>query len=293
MKVSVVIPTYNRRQSLQRCLSGLERQTFRDFEVVVVDDGSNDDTQIFLAEQKQKIALRFFRQDNKGPAAARNLGIKESSSEYIAFTDDDCIPQSDWLEELVKVLSDNPKVAGVGGFTIRQNNDVISRYTDYAGILSPRSFGEKIIFLLTCNSLYRRSVIINAGCFDERLKYAEDTELATRLLKMGNNFMVAPKAVVKHSHPNTLSKFYKQHFCYGNGIRTMLNEKTSLPFSGSLYPLVKYFIWLPPSHTTSMKKEDFKISIKDKICFFFLKRIQLVATYNGSASGPFADIPRR
>ncbi|MDD5068728.1 MAG: glycosyltransferase family A protein, partial [Candidatus Pacebacteria bacterium] len=220
MKVDVILPTYNRRASLERCLAGLQAQTHKDFEVIVVDDGSRDNTENFIRSQKSDLRLHYIRQENKGPAMARNVGIKNATADYVAFIDDDCIPEKDWLEELVKALSLNPESAGVGGFVVRQNNDLISRYIDHSGTISHRTFGETVIILITCNAIFKRSILEKEGGFNDALRHAEDAEMSLRLVRKGYRFALAPLAIVKHDHPRTLRAIYKMYVCYGNGITT-------------------------------------------------------------------------
>lgn len=108
-KVSVVIPTYNNATRLHETLDGVRRQTFRDFEIIVVDDGSTDDTAGVVTAYDP--AIRYMRQTNQGPAAARNKGVSFSLGEWIAFCDHDDFWNERHLEELVACLIDHPLAA--------------------------------------------------------------------------------------------------------------------------------------------------------------------------------------
>jgi glycosyltransferase involved in cell wall biosynthesis len=108
-KVSVVIPTYNNAIRLHETLDGVRRQTFRNFEIIVVDDGSTDDIAGVVAAYDP--AIRYVRQTNQGPAAARNNGVSLSQGEWIAFCDHDDIWNERHLEELVACLIDHPLAA--------------------------------------------------------------------------------------------------------------------------------------------------------------------------------------
>src|SRR6266849_1500345 len=87
MQFSIVIPTYNRAQLLAHALESVWRQRFRDYEVIVVDDGSNDETQAYLHGLNNKV--RVIRQENRGPGAARNIGAHQAHGDYVAFLDSD------------------------------------------------------------------------------------------------------------------------------------------------------------------------------------------------------------
>src|SRR3989339_227825 len=95
--ISVVIPTYNRSKSLKMCLQSLKKQSFKDFEVIVVDDGSTDDTKKSF-DSISSSRFRYIKKENGGQSSARNLGVKESVGDIIAFTDDDCVVDVNWLK---------------------------------------------------------------------------------------------------------------------------------------------------------------------------------------------------
>ena len=93
--VSVIVPAYNASATIGKTLEALSRQNcFQPFEVIVVDDGSSDNTADIV---HSFAAVKYFRQDNAGPASARNLGAKMAQGDYLAFTDSDCIPHEDWI----------------------------------------------------------------------------------------------------------------------------------------------------------------------------------------------------
>jgi glycosyltransferase involved in cell wall biosynthesis len=199
--VSVVIATRNRREPLERCLAALARQRFRDFEVVVVDDGSVDTT--------PEIAdffdgVRVIRQEHRGAAAARNLGVRNALGELVAFTDDDCIPDEGWLEAAMARFAE-PGVVAVEGRTVSTSPE-----------RSPTSLplvnlhGGK---LATCNMIYRRQAILDAGGFAEaELPFlGEDRDLAHRVRRVGS-IVFEPAAVVAHPVRHlTLGDFIRHH----------------------------------------------------------------------------------
>jgi len=112
MLISVVIPTRNRASSLVQTIDALQAQTYPFHEILVVDDGSTDQT----ATAMQRITgIRYIHQPSRGPAAARNRGSREAQGDILAYTDDDCVPLLTWLEQIAQGYQDYPHVAGIGG----------------------------------------------------------------------------------------------------------------------------------------------------------------------------------
>ena len=114
-KVSIIVPIFNRSQFLSQLVRSIESQTFKDFELIVIDDGSDDNPEGDLQKHAQGLQWRYFYQSNAGPYAARNLGLAKARGEYIAFQDSD----DEWppyhLEELVIALYSNDDVDWVFG----------------------------------------------------------------------------------------------------------------------------------------------------------------------------------
>jgi glycosyltransferase involved in cell wall biosynthesis len=112
--ISVIICTYNRANLLKRALNSLARQSVKDFEIIIVDDGSEDNTCEICNSFKDRItSLKYIYVKNSGLSYARNVGIKSSTGDYILFTDDDCIPEENWVERMGFYLKRETIVAGV------------------------------------------------------------------------------------------------------------------------------------------------------------------------------------
>ncbi|MBA7689290.1 Undecaprenyl-phosphate 4-deoxy-4-formamido-L-arabinose transferase [subsurface metagenome] len=187
--VSVIIPTYNRAHLVSRAIESVLNQTYQDFEIIVVDDGSTDDTEEIVRSFKNE-RIRYIRHEkNKGAAAARNTGIKVAKGEYIAFqdSDDEWLPEK--LEKQMKVFENVPQEVGVvytDMWTITRNK---KRY-----FYSPKIMPEnKIIYKRVLNygvmnigiqtALIKKEAFDKAGVFDEKLPRFIDLELFIRLLK--------------------------------------------------------------------------------------------------------------
>lgn len=194
--VSVVVATYQRSRLLPRLLAALEaQQDAPPFEVVVVDNGSTDDTprQLAALAETSPLELRRFRLDrNRGPAPARNLGVAQARGEFLAFTDDDCVPTPGWLAGGVAALQDGATVAvGRTGPPDHQPRGPFSR----------QLVVEDTRFFQTANVFYRRAQVDQVGGFDPAFRNAagEDTDLGLRVLEhVGGATAFVSDAVVHH-----------------------------------------------------------------------------------------------
>ncbi len=223
MRASVVIPVYNAGGGLAECLRALTAQTLAraDYEIIVVDDGSTDDS----AKQAERFHARVLSQENRGAAAARNLGLSVAAGEWVAFTDADCIPARDWLERLLDAVSERPgngAVLGAAGrITGFPSGSTAARFVDLTGALDAERHlaHPRFPFAPSGNLMYRRSALLAAGGFDTRYVSYEACELHQRLLERApGEFYFAPRAVVLHRHRSSWRAYARQQFNYGRGM---------------------------------------------------------------------------
>jgi glycosyltransferase involved in cell wall biosynthesis len=198
--VSVVVPTRRRVRGLERLLAALERQSLskNQFEVVLVDDGSGAELadEIDRLADGTALAVRVLHHsESKGQAKSRNAGWTTAEADIIAFTDDDCVPDSAWLERGLAAFD----AAGVGvvqGRTVRLEDDPNYRYTPFTvvrEVLQPSAWFEG------CNVFYRREALEQSGGFDEAAtNYGEDTNLGWDVLERGWERRWAEEATVEH-----------------------------------------------------------------------------------------------
>jgi len=199
-KVSVIIPTYNRAYCVGEAIESALMQTFEDLEVIVVDDGSTDDTPQVLERFRNKI--RVIRQQNSGVSAARNAGILAARGEWIAFLDSDDEYFPDALRHLLEPFADDTAiVARFGNVTFEGpwgQRDLFSlRRFKFEG---PAILERPLITVLKGFSpvafAARRTVLLKAGMFDTRLNIHEDTDLMYRVALMGP-CMITPDLVTR------------------------------------------------------------------------------------------------
>jgi glycosyltransferase involved in cell wall biosynthesis len=204
--ITVVIPAYNAAATLPACLSALQRQTQPADEVIVVDDGSRDET----AGVARRLGAAVSGQEHQGPAAARNLGIQLARGEIVLFTDADCEPAPDWVEQMVRSLAD-PVVSGAKGVYRTRQQQVIARLAQY-------EFAERYDLLERTSTIdvvdthaavFRTTALRQVGGFDPALAGNEDVDLSYRLAQAGHTLVFNRLAVVFHQHPATWSRYLR------------------------------------------------------------------------------------
>lgn len=211
VQVSVVVPTYKRTQLLAKCLKALIEQDFppKAYEIIIVDDAVWEETRLLVAEFLEKAESARITQgyrpdsdlfpdirylvapDTQGPAAARNIGWRLARGEIVAFTDDDCLPEPDWLKEGVAALKD-----GKDGISGRVIVPISGIPTDYEKNVSRLEHSE----FVTANCFYRCRILEMCDGFDENFTMAwrEDSDLYFRMQANSCKLSSAPAAMVIH-----------------------------------------------------------------------------------------------
>ncbi|MEA5619327.1 glycosyltransferase [Cronbergia sp. UHCC 0137] len=221
---SIIIPTYNRPERLKTCLDSLTRLNYPcdRFEVIIVDDGSDRPLDILVKSYDNEIELNLIRQANAGPATARNTGAKVAKGQYLAFTDDDCTPEPNWLLALENGFLETPNGL-LGGKTINAlPNNLYSTASqlliDYLyNYYNIDSYEAK--FFASNNFAVSRELFNQVGQFDITFPLAagEDREFCHRWLYQDNKMIYIPEVTIYHAHKLTLKTFCLQHFNYGRG----------------------------------------------------------------------------
>lgn len=199
-KVSVIISTYNRPEKLKKAIESVIAQTYTDWELIVVDDGSNTDDKIMGVyskdnpDQMKFLSIEHFGNDTK----PKNTGIKAARGEYIAFLDDDNQYRPDHLQVLVNTLESNPKVDVAYGD--RWLKDLTLKIPQQIGVASDFDMGLllKHNFIDTSDVLIRKQALLDVGGWDERYKKYVDWNLWIRMAKAGKNFMHVPVIITDY-----------------------------------------------------------------------------------------------
>jgi GT2 family glycosyltransferase len=214
-KVSVVIATYNGARTLQSCLDSLGKLNYPNYEVILVDDGSTDRVPEIA---KQFSSVRYIRQENQGLSAARNAGIRAATGEIVAFTDDDCRADEDWLYYLASDLL-RSDFAGIGGHNFLPPEDSC---VAAAVVVSP---GGPAHVMLTdreaehipgCNMAFYKWVLEQVGMFDPIFRKAgDDVDICWRMQDSDLKIGFSAAGFVWHYRRSTVKAYLKQQAGYG------------------------------------------------------------------------------
>jgi glycosyltransferase involved in cell wall biosynthesis len=213
-EVSVVIPTFNSARFLDEALQSILDQSFKDYEIIVVDDGSTDQTKQVVARYGDKI--KYILQENSGPAAAKNNGIRNSSGKYIAFLDADDMWLPTKLEKQVKMFRQHPELAMVftenvcfneGGIyktslvkrSRLMNGDVAKNIFLYSGVATP-------------TVMVRKEIFDRVGLFEEKLYMAEDDNMWVRIAAKFKVALIDEPLVRVRTHPQRATTDKKKLF---------------------------------------------------------------------------------
>jgi len=217
-RVSVIIPTYNCSQYLPEAIDSVLAQTCQDFEIVIVDDGSTDNTKDIIEVMSRKFPgkLLYLYQKNKGVCAARNIGIKASTGDYVAFLDADDRWMSPRLQVGVDILESMPDVSLVHAniTRINENGQVLSTPTRDSNLLTGKIFKRLFLHLIQVSTptvLIRKEVLNSVGLFDEYLTRlgSEDKDLWLRIAYEASVYYIdKPLAFYRH-RSGSLSKNYE------------------------------------------------------------------------------------
>jgi len=220
--ISIIIPAKNSQQTLKRCLDSISNLNYRDYEVIVINDGSTDETGRILSGCH---GIKIVTTAGIGPSRARNMAVAFARGAFIAFTDADCIVDKGWLDKLIEGFDYEPEAAGCGGrqelpedasdfqkkvFLLMRK---IGFVTDYM-----RRGENKIVGVshnASCCVMYKKDVFLKAGGFLEDLWPGEDVELDYKLKNSGYKLVFNPQAVVFHYRVGNPENFLKMMARYG------------------------------------------------------------------------------
>jgi glycosyltransferase involved in cell wall biosynthesis len=229
LKYSIIVPVYNRPDEMDELLTSLVEQTYSNFEVIVVEDGSTLKSESVAKKYSERLNIQYFYKNNTGPGPSRNFGFEKAKGEYFVIFDSDCILPPTYFESIEKSLS-TTKLDAWGGpdrghenFTLLQRAmaHTMSSFLTTGGIrgskkiignYQPRSFNMGI-----SKETYEKT----GGFRFER--YAEDIELSVRIKKLALNVILIPDAYVFHKRRSTLAQFFGQVSNFGKG-RVLVGE---------------------------------------------------------------------
>ena len=259
---SVIIPTFERHQKLKRCLEAIAKLNYpsNKFEVIVVNDGGAAFPDELLSSFKENINLTILHPPHLGLAGARNFGAEKAKNDFLAFIDDDCEPDVNWLNDLSAQFNLTPEYL-LGGRTINalqtnifsETSQMLVDYLyDYAAKSNPN-----FAFFTGNNLALARTGFFSIGGFDQTFPVAagEDRDFCCRWLEGRGESHLLNAAVVRHHHKLSLKSLWRQHFNYGRGSyyfrrqraerfqQTVKVEPFSFYFRMFLFPFYQTSIW--------------------------------------------------
>ncbi|HRG53753.1 MAG TPA: glycosyltransferase [Bacteroidia bacterium] len=222
LKISLVVPVYNRPVEIQELLESLTEQTFKAFEVIIVEDGSTVKCDHICDTFKNKLDLTYYYKNNSGPGQSRNYGFEKATGNYCIFLDSDCVIPPQYMEHVINALN-NQYVDAFGGpdqahinFTILQKaiNYSMTSFFTTGGI---RGNSEKLdkFYPRSFNMGYSRTVFETTTGFS-KMRFGEDIDMSIRILAAGFKTQLIKEAFVYHKRRTNLRQFFKQ--VYNSGI---------------------------------------------------------------------------
>lgn len=266
---SVVIPTFNRWNTLRETLTALERQTWRNFEVLIVDDGSTDGTSEHLSDWRRRrqngIAFKSFRQQNLKPGQARNHGVRYATGDIVIFIGDDTIPDPNFVERHMTKHNQMGEACAVLGFTDWHRERMrVTPFLEFINTDGPQfgyghfQDGDDVPFscFYTSNISIPR-IILGQEPFDPAFDFVnwEDVELGYRLSLRGLRIVYDCGARTRHLHPMDMTAFFKRQKQIGEKMRVILSlhpeleQSESMPTAmptGGIYMACRLARWLLP-----------------------------------------------
>lgn len=208
-QISVIIPTYNRAAYLPDAIESVLAQTFRDVEIVVVDDGSTDDTQATLRAWVNAGQIRYFYQENSGVSAARNRGIALAQGDYIAFLDSDDLFDPQKLEKQVALLDADPEIGLVHNSFRRVDMAgtlLAERDTSkFDGMVYPEMLLNWSVLIPPSCVMLRAAALTETGGFDETMRWGEDIDLWRRVARHYHFAAIADTLTIMRLHAENTS----------------------------------------------------------------------------------------
>jgi glycosyltransferase involved in cell wall biosynthesis len=230
LNLSIIVPVYNRPTEIDELLESLTEQDFQeDFEVIIVEDGSENTAEKVVEKYTSQLEIKYFYKSNSGPGASRNYGMQRAMGNYFIILDSDVIVPPQYLSEVKKALTTNYTDAFGGPDASHESFSNLQKAINYSmtsllttggirgkkksvGKFQPRSFNMGIS---------KKAFEITQGFADYRA--GEDIDLTFRLWKNGFKTQLIEKAFVYHKRRSTISQFFKQTFAFGTA-RPQLNK---------------------------------------------------------------------
>jgi glycosyltransferase involved in cell wall biosynthesis len=259
-KVSIIIPTYNEEKEIKECINSLKNQNFKNFEIIVVDDGSKDNTLKILKNIK---GLKILKGEHRGPGFSRNSGAKKAIGNFLVFIDADMTFDKNYLKNLIKPLLKNKSIIGTThDYEIATNtHNWISRLWGKIRV-SKKNAQDVLIF-----RAIRKKNFIQLGGFDSKYGYADDQ---TFWYKYKIKPVVAKNTICYHKNPDSLKGTFKQARWIGSSWveRSWIFK---IPVIKFIIPPLVFFLIPFEALFKAIKKTNLGIDFIDRFKFYNYK----------------------
>ena len=217
MKYSIIVPVYNRPDEVDELLQSLTEQSFKDMEVIIVEDGSSQPCENVVHRYASKLPLRYYTKENSGPGQTRNFGAEHSQGEFLIFLDSDCVLPPDFLKEVDAELGRKECDAWGGPDRAHESFTPVQKAISYSmtsfittgGIRGGKKQMDKKFYPRSFNMGIRRSLYRQLGGFSS-MRFGEDIDLSLRIYKSEASCRLFPEAWVWHKRRTDFKKFFKQ-----------------------------------------------------------------------------------
>lgn len=211
--LTVVILTYNSAATIEECLDSLVKQSYQDFDVIVVDDDSTDETLSIVSEYSSRLRLSITKNGSHNISRGRNIGLNCAQTNIVAFVDSDDCAAPEWTQAIVDTFHEYPETALLGGMILPAYRSKVAQAIALNDYAIRRLFLSGVLQFCGGNSAINRKALHHAY-FDEDFKFAEDLELAARVTGPGAKRYVPEMAIYQHSR-ETFYQYAKQMYRYG------------------------------------------------------------------------------
>ena len=197
-KLSIIIPVYNDRDNLAKCLNALEKSLFKDYQLIIVDDGSSDDSGR-LAKDRCDLLVRL--EENTGQSRARNQGTLLAKADLLFFLDADVMVEPDTLGRILQVFTAKPDISAL--FCSYQRDtppkNFVSQYKNLQHHFTHQIARREAVTFCGGFGAIRRDVFLSVGSFDEHMRFMEDIQLGYRLSQEGHRILLCPSIQLTHN----------------------------------------------------------------------------------------------
>jgi len=209
MKIAINVAVYNESDHINKLLESLLVQTKMPDEIIIVDDGSKDDTaKIIKKFAAENPTIRYLYQKNAGPSAARNNAWKNSAADICIFTDGDCVPQKNWIETMLPYFEDEKVGAVAGTYKTENDDNLLALFVGYEIAWKYEKLRGPVNVHGTYNLAVRKKILEEIGGFNEKFRTAEDADLTYRISEKYTIYFT-PESVVGHYHPEKFWAYMK------------------------------------------------------------------------------------